>query len=1163
MVFNADDELISFRNFNQIKLPGAYLYANSSYVNVCTKVIQQSSRMTSESSHCDCILSFYSNNIIDPLNQYSTDYSCSVNHHTSDNSSNWIIDNPKKFFSWHHSRGYTESVPLRSEDNRNKSNSLHPSCLSTDHIHQDLSGTNACQKHNASTDLLNSFNSCTIADCVCSIATDQRQDGKITECNKCMKSQSYQHKHLCTSSGNIKSDVNSNTYSFVISNPCAIGDSCSLSDHNIRGDPDSSCANDCFDRMLPLQIELPNVCYEFGEDGSTKEIEEMESYYGGRLRAQRAARIIQNAYRDYRLRAEYARLRSEKGISRIIEKNSSNLVQNKANSNHIPNERHCTNSELSNNVDDLVIDRTYTDWSLEAAVNQIELQSSMPNGPLLTDDMHPKFHNNTSQSHINCHAVNLPAVSPVSKGLSPSNENSNVRKHNLGMCAMHKSHFSGPYSSMNYNSLFHTPCEKFCSTSIKQLTLSDCPKTQLVSPPSHVVDPCSKIQTNNACEHCVCNHQANLTRNICGFSPSDIGSSMNEGVYFKKCCLSTSIPNPSNIQNNYCPYCMTIPNLRATSASKVPALVCIPAPSSAVQPQSTCNNSGYPVIPFPVGKVYKAPAVITSCVPLSNDLLQLHSTQLDDSFQRQHSTHVPCRGQCYHLPCSCQLHLYHPYISHSTSHQSTHPTVTTPFSHRSFYINGLPNIQEKRRKRAYRIGLNIFNKSPVKGIDFLIKNGFLENSPQLIARFLLTRKGLSRVAIGEYLGNIKNEIAQLTTRQFIRQLNFQNKEVDEALRLLLGCFRTPGESQKIVHLLNEFQSAYVEQNISRVKSQFRNSDTVMILAYAIVMLHTDMYSPNVRPQSKMTKEEFVRNLRGVDSGEDLDRDLLVGIYNRIKSQEMSVQPDHTDQVRKIQRHLTGPQKPLNLSIPQRRLVCYCRLYEVPDRNKRERSGAHQRELFLFNDLLLITKSVQKRRRDASVAYEVRMTIQLLGIKLVPFETEHHPNGLELLSPSKQMQTVDIHRDVPVNHAIAETPNGQVRILITLNTKTSSDRARLMEDLQECILEVTEMERLRREDVSRQNNQVHNCLAYKTRIDRPTENRHQMSLDQSSHTYSDRDSTLSHMMCAPISCLMNSTEPKFSEQTKYEVDSCQHYKLPDGQRLSGDSGLMADLEVPSS
>lgn len=82
----------------------------------------------------------------------------------------------------------------------------------------------------------------------------------------------------------------------------------------------------------------------------------------------------------------------------------------------------------------------------------------------------------------------------------------------------------------------------------------------------------------------------------------------------------------------------------------------------------------------------------------------------------------------------------------------------------------------------------------------------------------------------------------------------------------LHCSVDQGESQKIVHLLTEFQAAYVEQNSARVKAQFRNTDSVMVLAYAIVMLHTDMYSPNVRPQSKMTRDEFVRNLRGVDAG---------------------------------------------------------------------------------------------------------------------------------------------------------------------------------------------------------------------------------------------------------------------------------------------------------
>lgn len=34
-------------------------------------------------------------------------------------------------------------------------------------------------------------------------------------------------------------------------------------------------------------------------------------------------------------------------------------------------------------------------------------------------------------------------------------------------------------------------------------------------------------------------------------------------------------------------------------------------------------------------------------------------------------------------------------------------------------------ISEIIRKRKYRIGLNLFNKKPEKGIDFLVKNGKL------------------------------------------------------------------------------------------------------------------------------------------------------------------------------------------------------------------------------------------------------------------------------------------------------------------------------------------------------------------------------------------------------------------------------------------------------
>lgn len=42
-----------------------------------------------------------------------------------------------------------------------------------------------------------------------------------------------------------------------------------------------------------------------------------------------------------------------------------------------------------------------------------------------------------------------------------------------------------------------------------------------------------------------------------------------------------------------------------------------------------------------------------------------------------------------------------------------------------------------------------------------------------------------------------------------------------------------------------------------------------------------------------------------------------------------------------------------LSQAHRRLVCYCRLFEVPDPNRLQKLGQHQREIFLFNDLLVV------------------------------------------------------------------------------------------------------------------------------------------------------------------------------------------------------------------
>ena len=39
-----------------------------------------------------------------------------------------------------------------------------------------------------------------------------------------------------------------------------------------------------------------------------------------------------------------------------------------------------------------------------------------------------------------------------------------------------------------------------------------------------------------------------------------------------------------------------------------------------------------------------------------------------------------------------------------------------------------------------------------KGIEFLIENGLVENTPEAVASFLYNSEGLTKTAIGEYMG---------------------------------------------------------------------------------------------------------------------------------------------------------------------------------------------------------------------------------------------------------------------------------------------------------------------------------------------------------------------------------------------------------------------------
>ncbi|XP_053717619.1 IQ motif and SEC7 domain-containing protein 3 isoform X2 [Synchiropus splendidus] len=337
------------------------------------------------------------------------------------------------------------------------------------------------------------------------------------------------------------------------------------------------------------------------------------------------------------------------------------------------------------------------------------------------------------------------------------------------------------------------------------------------------------------------------------------------------------------------------------------------------------------------------------------------------------------------------------------------------------------------RKRLYRIGLNLFNVNPDKGLQFLISRGFIPDTPIGVAHFLLQRKGLSRQMIGEFLGNSKKPFNRDVLDCVVDEMDFSGMELDEALRKFQAHIRVQGEAQKVERLIEAFSQRYCMCN-PEVVQQFHNPDTIFILAFAIILLNTDMYSPNIKPDRKMLLEDFIRNLRGVDDGADIPRDIVVGIYERIQLRELRSNEDHVTYVSKVEQSIVGMKTVL--SVPHRRLVCCSRLFEVTDVNKAQKQAAHQREVFLFNDLIVILKLCPKKKSTA--AYTFCKAMGLLGMQFHLFDNEYYPHGITIISPFGSDKKQVLH----------------------FCAQSAEELLKFIEDLKESIAEVSEMEQIR-------------------------------------------------------------------------------------------------------
>ncbi|ORZ01929.1 hypothetical protein BCR41DRAFT_342440 [Lobosporangium transversale] len=198
-------------------------------------------------------------------------------------------------------------------------------------------------------------------------------------------------------------------------------------------------------------------------------------------------------------------------------------------------------------------------------------------------------------------------------------------------------------------------------------------------------------------------------------------------------------------------------------------------------------------------------------------------------------------------------------------------------------------FKRRQQKEILVKGAAKFDESPKAGLAYLEAHGMISslNDPEAVAHFLKSSTRLSKRLLGEYLAKPANSEV---LKAFIQLFDFHGKRLDESLRELLETFRLPGEAQQIERVMELFAATYFATKPKEIASQ----DAAFILGFAVVMLNTDQHNRGVK--GRMSLEQFIKNLRQVNAGEDFPPEYLAEIYEAIRKREIVLPQEHEGQL---------------------------------------------------------------------------------------------------------------------------------------------------------------------------------------------------------------------------------------------------------------------------
>lgn len=122
-----------------------------------------------------------------------------------------------------------------------------------------------------------------------------------------------------------------------------------------------------------------------------------------------------------------------------------------------------------------------------------------------------------------------------------------------------------------------------------------------------------------------------------------------------------------------------------------------------------------------------------------------------------------------------------------------------------------------------------------------------------------------------------NDFSRAVAEEYLKYFDFESDTLDIALRKFLKQFSLTGETQERERVLVHFSKRYLDCN----PGSFNSQDAVHTLTCAIMLLNTDLHGQNI--SRKMTCNEFIENLAGLNEQENFPREVLKQLYHAIKN----------------------------------------------------------------------------------------------------------------------------------------------------------------------------------------------------------------------------------------------------------------------------------------